>query len=284
MDETYEDCWFTGADGLRLYYRDYAGPAETETAPLLCLPGLTRNSLDFHELAVRHRVRRRVLCPDFRGRGKSGRCDDPMDYAFTNTIEDIRHLLAVANAHKVVLVGTSFGGLITMAMGAALPAVIKAAVLNDVGPDIGEDGLQNIRDYLSSDLVLPDWDAAVVLMRQNFPRETMTDPKDWLRLAQGTFEERGDGKLRYSFDRNLIKLFDPGVERPDLWPLFKSLVNFPVLLIRGADSDVLKPETLVRMAEAHPGMEHFTLEGCGHPPTLTEPPVEKVLDDFLARH
>ena len=284
MDETFDEGRYTSQDGLSLYYRDYK-PTENRDTPLLCLPGLTRNSRDFHVFACRHRGTRRVICPDFRGRGKSDRTADPMMYDGPYTVDDLRHLLALLDLHHFVVVGTSFGGLITMALGVAMPTIFEAAVLNDVGPDLGTEGLDKIRAYLSQDVVLDDWDQAIALMKRNFPRETIGNPGDWRHIAEGTFEQRDDGKLHYSFDRNLIKLFDPRPEGPpDLWAMFRSLVDIPTLVIRGADSEVLFADTLERMAEAHPKLEQITQPDCGHPPLLNEPLVEPILDAFIARY
>ena len=68
----FEDRHWTSEDGLRLHYRDYAGPADK--ALVICIPGLTRNARDFEALAATLATRRRVLCLDLRGRGdKIGR-------------------------------------------------------------------------------------------------------------------------------------------------------------------------------------------------------------------
>ena len=65
----YEERYLEAADGLRLYARDY--PNASSRPPVLCLPGLTRNSRDFEPLAVRISKTRRVISPDLRGRGVS---------------------------------------------------------------------------------------------------------------------------------------------------------------------------------------------------------------------
>ena len=283
MDESFADSWYRSDDGLNLYYRDYAAH-ESVGVPLLCLPGLTRNSLDFHEFACRHRQRRRIVCPDFRGRGRSDRSLEAR-YDGPTTIDDIRHLLAVLGLERVVVVGTSFGGLMAMAMGVALPTVLQAVVLNDVGPDLGTDGLDKIRAYLRTEVTLPDWETAVAAMKVNFARSTISEPHQWRRLAEGTFVEGDDGRLRYGFDINLAKLLDPPPDGPpDLWAMFNSLAEVPTMVVRGGDSQVLTADTLARMAEAHPGLVQVTQPGCGHPPLLDEPLVRETLDAFLARH
>ncbi|CCQ73474.1 alpha/beta fold hydrolase [Magnetospira sp. QH-2] len=279
--EVYRERTYLSQDGLRLYFRDY-GDADSPATPLLCLPGLTRNSHDFHDFALRHYQTRRLICPDFRGRGRSQYAEQWTDYDPSRTVDDIRHLLTLLDLHKVIVVGTSFGGIMAMAMAAALPTNLAAVVLNDVGPDIGTSGVTRIQEYLAKDWSEPDWEAAARHMQAVFPRETITDPEDWMKLARGTYRKMEDGLLHFDFDRRLRFLLEPDEDkRVDLWPLFKALSTIPVMVVRGGDSEVLTADGLDRMAAIHPNMSQITLPACGHPPFLNEPPVAKAVDDFL---
>ncbi|WP_460021638.1 alpha/beta fold hydrolase [Magnetospira thiophila] len=278
----YREGHYLSQDGLRLYYRDYGDPL-SDSVPLLCLPGLTRNSRDFDDFARRHMTRRRVVCPDFRGRGRSQYAPLPSDYEPSKTVDDIRHLLSALNLHRVIVVGTSFGGIMAMAMAVALPNCLKAVVLNDVGPEIGATGVSHIIEYLSKDWTEPNWESAAEHMKVVFPRETFPDPEDWLKLAQGTYKEQSDGLLHFDFDRGLRHLLSPGPEGPtDLWPLFRALKRVPVMVVRGGDSLILTAEGLQKMSENHPDLAQVTLPGCGHPPFLNEPLVAESVDAFLA--
>lgn len=109
----YSEHSYTSADGLRLYYRHYAGVAESAPA-LLCLPGLTRNSRDFDDLAEHLSRRYRVLCPDLRGRGESEYASDPMTYSPPVYVQDVESLLTAAQVEQAGFIGTSLGGLLTM--------------------------------------------------------------------------------------------------------------------------------------------------------------------------
>ena len=113
---------FSAQDGLRLYFRDY-GEAWSTPTPVLCLAGLTRNSADFHDLARMLAPERRVLALDLRGRGRSARDSDPTNYQFETYLNDIAHLLTLANCHRVVVVGTSLGGILAMGLGALGPGL-----------------------------------------------------------------------------------------------------------------------------------------------------------------
>ncbi len=279
MDPIYRERHFRSQDGLRIYFRDYDIAPDSDLTPLLCLPGLTRNSRDFHDLAMRHAPRRRVVCPDYRGRGRSDYCDDPRDYEPTRVIEDLRHLLTLLGLHRVVVVGTSFGGILSMAMGATMPNVLAGTVLNDIGPTIDRAGLDKISAYLRETESLPDWDTAIQRMRRIFARDTVEDQADWEKLARGTYREEADGRLRFDFDARLVQLLGGPT---DLWPLFHALRRVPMLAVRGGESEIISTETLNRMAETHPDLHSVVLPGCGHPPLLNEPMVSKALDDFLA--
>ncbi len=130
------ECRYTSGDGLRLFYRAY-GPADSAALPVLCLPGLTRHSGDFAGLATRLAAAgRRVVCPDLRGRGRSEYARDWRTYDPAYYLDDIRALLALEQIGRAVIVGTSMGGLLAMAMGVAMPSVLAGIVINDVGPDI----------------------------------------------------------------------------------------------------------------------------------------------------
>lgn len=273
---------FTAEDGLSLYYREYGDPL-SPGVPLLCLPGLARNSKDFHRLALRLRAKHRIVCPDYRGRGRSGYDPDSENYQPRVYVNDLRHLLAVAGLHRVVVIGTSMGGLLACAMGAAMPTVLAGVVLNDVGPDIGSDGLSRIMAYLAQDNPQPDWDSAIRAFKAMLPNLSLRTEEDWRAAAEATWTPGADGMLHYDFDTRIVEPLRRNRPLPDLWALFRSLGRCPVLAIRGAASDVLLPETFERMACEHPGLERLTLEGVGHVPSLIERESLAAIEAFLAR-
>ena len=135
--------YFHAQDDLRLYYRDY-GDRHSTRIPVLCLPGLTRNAKDFHDFATRQSIDRRVICFDFRGRGRSAYDPEPSNYQPSVYLSDLQHLLAVTHLHRAIVLGTSMGGLMAMAMSAAMPTALAGVILNDVGPDVSEAGRQRI--------------------------------------------------------------------------------------------------------------------------------------------
>jgi pimeloyl-ACP methyl ester carboxylesterase len=279
--EAYRQRSFRTHDGLEIVFRDY-GPEDGGATPLLCLPGVTRTARDFEHLAARYASSRRVLCPDYRGRGRSQRAGRAADYAVIAHVEDVRHLLIVAGIHHVVALGTSFGGLLAMGLAAALPSALTAVVLNDVGPEFDQSGLPGILDFIRRDSSPASWEAAVALLKTSFPNLPARDEAGWRRIAELTWRETPEGRLQVEWD---VRIVEPllGDHPGDLWPMFRALRRLPVLAIRGERSDVLSAACFERMARELPALERVTVPGVGHAPALDEPPAEQALDRFLAR-
>ncbi len=280
----------TSQDGLSLFYRDYdsahnaSGDSKGDDVPVLCLPGVTRNSKDFAFLASRLAKQRRVLCPDLRGRGFSDYDPDPQNYNPGVYIEDIRHLLASCGIHRVHVIGTSLGGIMAMVMAVSMPGVIASAVLNDIGPEVERGGLTHIIDYMKEETVLSSWDDVAGHIRSAFPDLPARTEEDWISIAKNTYRETRDGVMVPDWDKAIVKQFETALSaKIDFWPLFKALKKVPVLAVRGAKSWILSDTTLKAMHEAMPSMKSVIVDDCGHPPSLSEPHVLEAIDDHLAR-
>ena len=285
MTTGFSERYFHAQDDLRLYYRDY-GDRHAERTPLLCLTGLTRNSNDFHEFASRHAATRRVICLDYRGRGRSAYDPDPMHYNPSVYLDDIQHLLAVTHIRRVIVLGTSLGGIMTMALAAAAPTLLVGAILNDIGPDVKEDGRQRIAGYVGQPVQLPTWEAATDYMRKGYAGAyPKLDAAGWQRIARGTFtaDKTRDG-VTLDYDLRIAAALREQARRPlpDLWPMFRSLRPLPLLALRGALSDILTADTFIRMKREHAGMIAVTVPDVGHVPMLDEPAAETAIDAFLA--
>jgi pimeloyl-ACP methyl ester carboxylesterase len=277
--------YFHAQDDLRLYFRDY-GPRNAARLPLLCLPGLTRNARDFHDFAMRQAQDRRVICFDFRGRGRSAYDPTPSNYQPTVYLSDLQHLLAVTHLHRVIVLGTSMGGIMAMAMAAAMPTVLAGVILNDVGPDVSEVGRQRIAGYIGNPVHAPDHQTAMAILRKTYgPAYPKLDDAGWMRITRATFtEDTARGGLRLDYDLNIAVALREQAKQPlpDLWPLFRGLRHVPVLALRGALSDILTAETLIRMKREHAGMATVTVPDVGHVPQLDEPEAATAIDAFLA--
>jgi pimeloyl-ACP methyl ester carboxylesterase len=277
----YRERWISAQDGLRLYCRDYGDPAGRRL-PVLCLTGLTRNSRDFDDLALRLSERRRVLCPDYRGRGRSAydrdwRKYDPMVY-----LDDIGQILAACGVPRAVVIGTSLGGILTMGLGVLRPTLVVAAVLNDIGPDVAANGLGRILDFIKSDRPQPDWASAIAMLRGYMTNAPGKDDAWWERFARATYREGEDGHLHFDWDVAIAEpLLRSNGKFQDLWPVFGALRRVPTLVVRGALSDVLTEAGLERMVAAKPDLTHVTVAGIGHVPSLDEPEIARPLADFI---
>ena len=283
MSASYRDLFVSAADGLRLYARDY-GPDMGGALPVVCLSGLARTSQDFHDLAAAlggNALRpRRVLALDYRGRGRSEWDPTWRNYDVRVEANDVLQVLTVAGIDKAVFVGTSRGGLVTMALGAMRPTLLAGAVLNDVGPVIEPKGLIRIRGYVGK-MPAPRTmkEAGDILRRMSntqFPR--LTD-EQWERMAEGTWRRNDDGSIALAYDPNLMKTLeslDLEGPLPDLWPLFQGLGSIPVLAIRGGNSDLLTAETLKLMKKRHPRLTALTVPDQGHAPLFEGNLIEAV--------
>lgn len=278
----YRDGYLTVADGLRLHYRDYSGP--TGKAPLLCLHGLTRNARDFVELAERYSPGRRVIALDFRGRGSSEYDPLPARYVPLTYAGDVIQLLDQLGIERAVFVGTSLGGVVTMLVAATAPQRIVASILNDVGPELNDVGLDRIRSYVGKDARFASWDdAADAIAANNSHLPESYTHADWVKMAHRVCREE-NGTIAFDYDMAIIQAFETRGPAPrvDMWPLFAALGQKPILVVRGGRSDLLRAAALEKMHEAVPAMKSVTVPGVGHAPMLDEPEAIAAIDDFLA--
>lgn len=271
---------FTAADGVRLAYRDEGvGPA------LLCLPGLTRNGEDFDGVAAAFRDRARVIRLDFRGRGRSAHSPDFSDYSVTREARDVIELMDALGIARFAILGASRGGLVALALAAVAPERLTGVVLNDIGPEVAPEGLARIVAYLGMTPAQPDLDAAARALAQveggRFPG---VPAEVWRRQAGRVWRERPEGGLALRYDPALREAFlgQPPAGIPfDLWPMLERLGPIPLLLLRGATSDILAPETAARMRALRPDMRYVEVADRGHMPFLDEPEVVAALEAFL---
>ena len=279
----WRDRFFSADDGLALYFRDYGGPTSSAT-PLLCLPGVTRSSKDFHDLALRHASTRRVVCPDYRGRGRSAYDPDWRNYRPQTHLGDLLALLTVAGLDRVVALGTSAGGILAMALAAARPGVLAGVVLNDIGPEVGAEGGARILRESSRDLCPADWDDAARMLRDTWGEAYPRWGEDqWIAAARMTFIETGGDGLRLDYDLNLMRVLRAAGGIPaETRQWFSALANIPTLAIRGGLSDILSKRAFDEMAAMKPDLIRVTVPDVGHAPDLGETECREAIDAFLA--
>lgn len=283
LDAAFREDTYAAQDGRRLYFRDY-GPAVGDRVPVLCLSGLTRNSRDFHRTASRLAAGRRVICPDYRGRGRSERDDDWRTYRPQNLMSDIGALITALGLDRLVVIGTSLGGLLGMALTVFRPTAVAGLVLNDVGPEFQGGGLARIRDYIGADRPKRTWAEAIDELQRLFPHVRVPEPEaeGWITMAEGTWRPGADGLLHFDFDTRLAKTLGADAAIPDLWPLFRATANRPTAVLRGEISDVLGAETVTRMQQTRPDLIAVTVPDVGHTPHLDEPESRDAIATVLA--
>lgn len=296
----YTENFYTSEDGLNLYYREYGHGGQA----VLCLPGLTRNSKDFHDIAL-HLLAGgyRVLCPDLRGRGQSERDPKWKNYNISVYLKDIRRLMDVANAGAAIFLGTSLGGLISMTMAYQKAERIKAIILNDIGPEIDPAGQARILRYVGRTQPVSTWGEAVEQVRATYSPALPDMPEDfWAAHTRRSYRENQEGVPELDMDpkigdairsvtkaANILKYFNSfGLFRVvqgvplDTWVSFRA-VTMPCLVLRGGLSDVLSESIIDRMQLIKPDLARATIPERGHVPLLDEPESLAVIDAFLER-
>jgi pimeloyl-ACP methyl ester carboxylesterase len=269
---------------LRLHAEAY-GPTN---APLtvLCLHGLTRNGKDFEALVEHLSADYRVITADQRGRGQSQWDPDPAHYQIPVYAKDMTCLLDRLKVARVVLIGTSMGGLISMMLGGTAPARVQGIILNDIGPEVPAGGIQRLRESLNTQMQVSTWaDAAQQVRRVNGHAFPDYGEADWDAFARRTFTEDATARPVPAYDpailEGLRQTADQNAVAPTLWPLWAQLGSIPMLAIRGGLSDILSAEVLEHMAARHQNLITLTLPNRGHAPMLNEPAAIVAIDRFL---
>lgn len=274
------------ADGLSIEVAEAEGGGQARL-PILCLHGLTRNHRDFEGLfpmltAAGHRV----FAANMRGRAGSDYDPDPANYVVPTYAHDVRLVLDRFALDRVILIGTSMGGLISMMLANTEPGRIAGIVMNDIGPVIEQAGLDRIAGYVGTDRAVRSWEEAAAIARaingDAFPDEA-DNRAFWLAFAERLFVERGE-EIVLDYDPAISANVKAGnVAPPAMWDLFEAVKNYPLLLVRGAESDLLSVETAEAMVSAHPDASLVTVPRVGHAPLLTEPEAKRAIGAFVDR-
>jgi pimeloyl-ACP methyl ester carboxylesterase len=269
----------------RMAYWEWGDPANPKV--LVCVHGLSRQGRDFDTLAQAMSAEYRVVCPDVVGRGQSDWLADPSGYQIPAYAADMVTLLARLNAGAVHWVGTSMGGLIGLVVAALKHSPVSRLVLNDVGPVVEPDALARIGSYLGAPVrwkSLEEAADALWAISQGFGPHTR---EQWLALTRPMIKADGDGFIPHydlaiavpfrSLSPEMVKAGEAQV-----WAMYESL-RCRVLLLRGADSDLLSPATAKAMTERGPKADLREFEGVGHAPMLNSADQVSAVREFLLR-
>lgn len=273
--------YYQSSDGLNIFYRDYGG--QNDGTPIICLPGLTRNSRDFDALANYLSNRRRVITVDFRGRGFSDYDPTWQNYHPLTYVADTWNLLDLLHIKTVIIVGTSLGGLCAMAMAAQQGERIAGVVMNDIGPEINPAGIARISEYTGRAAPVTSWAEAAQQTKDIYGEwlPGLSDD-DFMRLARRGFREIDDDIPRLDMDVNIGRAVrEIGPQKGDPWELFAALQNVPVTLLWGVLSDILTEDIIEKMKAAKPDIQVAPVAARGHVPLLDEPESLAAIDAFI---
>jgi pimeloyl-ACP methyl ester carboxylesterase len=268
-----------GPDGdYGLSYAEWDSPGAARA--IICVHGLTRNGRDFDHLAAVLQDQARVICPDIVGRGLSDPLGNPEHYALPTYVAHMLQMLDKLSLGEVDWVGTSMGGLIGMGV-AASGAPIRRLVLNDIGPFIPKAALERINMYLGMSLSFASLEALEAHLREIHAGFGPLSDAEWRHLAEHSASRREDGTFRLSYDQRLGEPMKRGpIEDVDLWPVWDQ-ISCPVLVLRGAESDLLLAETAEEMTRRGPGAEIIQIDGTGHAPALMAKDQIEIVRDWL---
>ncbi len=274
----YQDKFAQGGK-LRLHYLDFGGDAMPW---LVCIHGLSGNAHNFDQLAPYLARRYHVLSLDVRGRGDSS-WGPPTEYVPRFYAEDLAAILDHLSIRKTVLIGTSMGGIISMMYAGGWPDRVERMVLNDIGPDIDPKGAERIGSYMgSAPERFDDLSEVAAYYRANYPAMASIPEQQLREAVKWSVKPLDDGGLGWKLDPAVRRPLRGGKpqQRYDLWTPF-ARITCPILVIRGADSDILSMRTATQMSTTHGGVTIVEVPGVGHAPSLVEPESLAALSDFL---
>lgn len=282
-----DDIRYQSADGLSLYAKSY-GPANAGLT-VLCMHGLTRNHKDFEPMidALQAQgVNCRFVAVDVRGRANSDCDSKPENYAPPVYAQDMIALLDHLNIDKALLIGTSMGGLMSMFLMSMIPDRILGVVLNDIGPELEQRGLDRIAGYVGGNAPKASYeDAALAVAEVQKAAFPDYGPSDWLAFAQRTYRMRDDGKVELDYDPEISRTIGDVTPTPEIkaamWQLFGFMKPAPLLLIRGELTDLLSADIAQKMTEAHGNAELVTVPRVGHAPLLDEAEAVTAIKSFI---
>lgn len=264
----------------RLSYAAWGAPESPRM--LMCVHGLTRNGRDFDFLAAALEDRYRVLCPDVLGRGASGWAVAASDYTNRQYVADAMLLLAREGADAVDWLGTSMGGLMGMIAAAMPGSPVRRLILNDIGPWIPKSALDRIAGYVGKDPRFADIAAVERYHREvHAPFGDLTDAQ-WRHLAMCNARPLAEGGYGLAYDPAIAEAFSAGpLADIDLWALWDRIAC-PVLVLRGAESDLLTRDVATEMTRRGPKAELIEFAGCGHAPALMSANQIAAVRDWLS--
>lgn len=282
-EKSYQDIYWESDDGLKLHAYDY--PSDSGKTPVICVPGLTRNARDFRHLGTELHGQRRVIMVDLRGRGLSEYAKDSSTYNPKQYISDIIMLMDELKIPKAIFFGTSLGGVVTMIMAKMHTGRVAGALLNDIGPELDQKGLDRIADHVGQGRSFDTWAHAgrdmAETSRDIFPDFTL---KDWIEFAKKVYRMNSSGRIKLDYDMKIAEPFDSkGGGSGAMWNALEDMKKIPTLILRGELSDLFSEQVAAKMLDILDEAELVTIPRVGHAPTLEEPASLDAIHQLLHR-
>lgn len=251
----------------RVAYNEWGRKDRAQT--VICVHGLTRNSRDFDALAAALEQDRRVACPDIVGRGRSDWLADKQQYNFATYCGDMVALMARLGDETFDWVGTSMGGMIGMFLAAHPNSPIRRLVINDTGAFVPKAPAERMLQYIGIERSFESLAEAEQHFREIYKAFGPLTDAQWADLTRHSVRRRQE-------DRAFTLTYDPDIVAPmrtpqdlNFWPVWDE-IRCPVLLLRGAESDVLTTDVVERMLKRGPETEVVEFPGVGHAPALRD--------------
>jgi len=255
-----------------------------DAPPVIMWHGLARTSRDFDDIACELAETYRVICPDTLGRGLSQWSPKPQ-VEYRRPVDGARatELVDRLGINRMRWVGISMGGGIGIAAAAtSLKDRISHLVLNDMAPTVAPAAIERIAAYAGDPPEFETVTAFEAYLRTIYRSYGWQSDTQWRRMAETSARRLPNGKITVHYDPAVGRCFaaNHGADF-EQWPAYDSL-RIPTLVLRGADSDLLPPETAHEMTRRGPRAQLVEIPGCGHAPALNVPEQIAVVAAFLA--
>jgi len=270
---------FISINGLKLHYLDHG---TLDKPPLLCVHGLTQNAHAFDGLAAHLTSHYHVMSLDVRGRGDSG-WGPGTEYTPQIYVSDLAGFLDALKIEKVTLIGTSMGGMISILYAGGYPDRVAKLVLNDIGPDLDPVGIARIGSYVGeAPTEFGDLKEVAAYYREHYPQMRKIPEAQLIEQVKWAMKPAANGKLTWKMDPQIRKPVRgaTAARQPDMWVPF-ARIEAPILVVRGAESDILAGRTVERMKSVVRNVESVEVAGVGHAPSLIEPEALAAIKQFL---
>ena len=259
------------ANGINLHYLDWGAPA---APPLVLLHGLRGHANVWDDVAQALCDRYHVYALDQRGRGDTDHAPGG-DYSTDAFVADLAAFADALGLERFTLVGHSMGGRNSLAFAARYPRRLERLCIVDIGPTIDAAGGSRITGELRD--LPPQFDTFDDALAHVQTGNRFASERVMRRRLAGQTRTLPNGKIGWQFDPAIREQRITGTAAPavDLWPALPA-IPCPTLVVRGAETDLLTPETAQRMIDALPRGELVEIARAGHMVFEDNP------DDFIA--